>query len=292
LSGVEQSVYEYTAGSTLTNYFSGATEKDIQTLTIADYTFFLNTTKTTAVSNDLTSRAVAGNTQVFQGMVVVKQGYSGRSSQSPSGLVSYNIKIVDKTTGNTYATSSGNSDGFSNTSPSAIATAIANNISVTAGTAFATGNYRILAEGSNVYILHQTIDFEILVDDGYGGTLFYGVKDSIQNFTDLPSIAPDKFKTKIAGMPDDEGDEYYVNHISSQPNIYSGGTDVTTPRGIKGISDGYWEESVAPAITYKLDPASMPHALIKIDTNKFLFTPVNGDNTKSYGGTAFTQSKQ
>lgn len=290
LAGAEQTFYEYETGVTLTNYFSGVTEDTFKTLTIADYSFLVNSNKVIANLGTLTTGPVAGSTNVYQGMIVVKQGYSGRSTQSPSGLVTYSIKIVNKTTGDTYATSTSNSDNFANTSPSAIATSIVANMSVVAGSAFATGSYRILAEGSNVYIQHESVDFDLVVDDGYAGTLFYGVKDSIQNFTDLPTISSHLFNTKVAGLPSSTGDEYYVRHISEQATNYSSGSAGTTPKGIKGISDGYWEESVAVGVTYLLNPATMPHALVKIASNKFLFTPLNGDTTKSYGGTAYTSA--
>jgi hypothetical protein len=291
LDGTEQTVYEYEAGVSLTNYFNNATSSSVKSLTIADYTFLVNSNKTVSTLNDTTSRALAGNTQVYQGMIVVKQGYTGKSTQSPSGLITYSVKIVDKTTGAVYATSTSNSDNFSDASPNAIASSIVSNLSLTINTQFSIGNYRIFASGSNVYIQHESIDFDIVADDGYAGTLFYGIKNEVQNFTDLPVFAPHLFVTKIAGFPEEVGDEYYVRHISSQPDTYSQGTSSSVPKGIRGISAGYWEECVAPTVTYKLDTASMPHTLVKIGDGKFLFTPVNGDSSKSYGGVAYTSSK-
>jgi hypothetical protein len=301
LAGTEQTFYEYSTGNTLTNYFSGATETSVKSLTIADYTFFVNSNKVVAESNSLTSRALAGSSQVYQGMIVVKQGYAGRGSNTPSGEVSWNYKIVAKGTGTIYATGTGTSDGFDaytgvdvgGNTPVAIAKALVTGLSVTAGTAFASGNYRIFSEGSNVYIQHESVDFDIVTDDGYGQTLFYPIKDQIQNFSDLPTIAPHNFVTKIAGLPEDTGDEYYVKHTSSAPSAYlpNGSSGSTTPKGVLGISDGVWEECVAPAVKYKFDVATMPHALVKIASGKFLFTPLNGDNAQSYGGTAYTQSK-
>jgi hypothetical protein len=311
LAGNEQTFYEYTAGSTLTNYFSGATANSVKSLTIADYTFFVNSNKVVAKSADLTPRAFSGSTQVYQGMIVVKQGYAGRDRNNPSGKITWNYKIVSKA-GVTFATGTGNSgtghvsdpsggtDGFDafkatdgGNTPVAIAKALVAGLSVTAGTAFATGNYRIFSEGSNVYIQHESVDFDIVTDDGYGQTLFYAIKDEVQNFSDLPSIAPHKFITKIAGLPEDTGDEYYVSHNSAVKSVYSpsGSSDTSTPKGVLGISDGVWEEVVAPGIQYKFDTATMPHALVKIASGKFLFTPLNGDNAQSYGGTAYTSSQ-
>jgi hypothetical protein len=311
LAGNEQTFYEYTAGSTLTNYFSGATSNSVKSLTIADYTFFVNSNKVVAKSADLTPRAFSGSTQVYQGMIVVKQGYAGRDRNNPSGKITWNYKIVSKA-GVTFATGTGNSgtghvsdpsggtDGFDafkatdgGNTPVAIAKALVAGLSVTAGTAFATGNYRIFSEGSNVYIQHESVDFDIVTDDGYGQTLFYAIKDEVQNFTDLPTIAPHKFVTKVAGLPEDTGDEYYVSHNSAVNSVYfpSGSSGTSTPKGVLGISDGVWEEVVAPGIQYKFDTTTMPHALVKIASGKFLFTPLNGDNAQSYGGTAYTDSK-
>ena len=312
LAGNEQTFYEYSSGNTLTNYFSGATEISVKSLTIADYTFFVNSNKVVAESSSLTSRALAGSTQVYQGMIVVKQGYAGREKNNPSGKITWNYKIVAKGTGIIYATGTGNSgeghvsnpsggtdgfDAFKDTdggnTPVAIAKALIAGLSVTPNTPFSLGNYKIFSEGSNVYIQHESVDFDIITDDGYGQILFYPIKDQVQNFTDLPTIAPHNFVTKVAGLPEDTGDEYYVKHNSSAPTSYlpSGFNSTTTPKGVLGISDGVWEECVAPAVKYKFDETTMPHALVKIATGKFLFTPLNGDNTKTYGGTAYTKSQ-
>jgi hypothetical protein len=311
LDGTEQTFYEYSTGNTLTNYFSGATEQSVKTITIADYTFFVNSNKVVLKDNALTSRALAGSTQVYQGMIVVKQGYSGRGSNTPSGKVTWNWKIVGKN-GTIFATATGNSgdggnstgfdewatSGIGGNSPEAVARTLAKsaNITIVSGTTFAVGQYRIVQSGSIVYIQHESVDFDIITDDGYGQTLFYAVKDSSQNFTDLPTTAPHNFITKISGLPEDAGDEYYVKHISTSPLGYTGGSADTTPKGVLGISDGVWEESVAPGIQYKFNSSTMPHALVRIapavgaTPAKFLFTPLNGDNSVSYGGTAYTSA--
>lgn len=317
LDGTEQTFYEYSAGNTLTNYFTGATEQSVKTITIADYTFFVNSNKVVLKDNALTSRALAGSTQVYQGMIVVKQGYSGRGNNVPSGKITWNWKIVGKN-GTIFATATGNSgDGGANSSvvgttgfdewttsgiggnsPEAIAKSLAKpaNITIVGGTTFASGQYKITQLGSIVYIQHESVDFDIITDDGYGQTLFYAVKDSSQNFTDLPTTAPHDFITKISGLPEDAGDEYYVKHISTSPLGYTDGSAGTTPKGILGISDGVWNEAVAPGIQYKFDSSTMPHALVRIapavgaTPAKFLFTPLNGDNSVSYGGTAYTSA--
>jgi hypothetical protein len=308
LDGNEKNVI-YAGGSQagINSYLSGLTTEvlgsSIKTLSIADYTFFLNSSKLTAMSNTLSSRATAGvgGTEVYQGMIVVKTGYTGNSRSNPSGVISWSAKIVHPTSSVVYATASGTSDAWNenNTTsdntkkggtPSIIASDIASKF--TFSNSFNVYG-RVVASGSNVIIQSTQNDFKIVIDDGYAGTLFYAVKDNVQNFTDLPVIAPHGFISKITGTPDVSGDEYYVRHTSNYISGFlpSDANGSSTPAGIFAVNEGSWEESVSPAIKFKIDPATMPHALVKLDASNFLFTPINGatatynlspSGTKSY----------
>jgi len=275
----------------INTYLSGITTEvlgsNIKTLSIADYTFFLNSLKTTAMSNTLSSKATAGigGTAVFQGMVVVKTGYTGHSEQEPEGDISWSVRIVG-TNNVVYASASGSSDAWNlpKASTGGMPTTIAADIAskLNAGIVNNFGTYgRIAVSGSNVIIQSSQNDFKIIVDDGYAGSIFYGVKDNVQSFTDLPVIAPHKFLTKITGEPASAGDEYYAEHISNYTGEFLVGGANTSPVGIFAVNEGPWQETRASGIKYLLDSSTMPHALVRLDANNFLFTPLNG-NTATY----------
>jgi hypothetical protein len=303
LDGNEKNVLYYGNNQTAVNsYLSGITTEtlgqNIKSLSIADYTFLVNSAKITSLSSDISSKATAGvgGIQVNQGMVVVKTGYTGNNRQRPSGQISWSVQVIG--TNNTpYISASGTSTDWNPDSaslggtPSVIATDIATKLNASATTAWKT-NGRIASFGSNVYIQNSALDFKIIVDDGYAGTIFYSVKDNVQNFTDLPIIAPHGFIAKITGIPDSTGDEYYVKHTSNYTGAFLDGGSSSTPVGIFAVNEGTWSETGGPGITYKLDSSSMPHAIVKLDANNFLFTPLNG-TTATYtlgGGSSGTKS--
>ena len=294
LDGNEKNViYAGNSQAGINSYLSGITTEvlgtSIKTLSIADYTFFLNSAKTTAMANTLSSRATSGigGPQVYQGMVVVKAGYTGNSRSNPSGVVSWSVKVVHPTSGIEYATASGTSDDWNenNTSsdatkkggtPSVIASDIASKFTFT--NSFNVYG-RIVASDSNVIIQNTQLDFKIIVSDGYAGSIFYEVKDNVQNFTDLPITAPHGFISKITGIPDSAGDEYYVKHISNSISGFlpAGSNGSSTPAGIFAVNTGIWEETISPAIKFKIEPSTMPHAIVKLNDSNFLFTPINGE---------------
>jgi hypothetical protein len=296
LDGNEKNVI-YAGGSQagINSYLSGITTEvlgsSIKTLSVADYTFFLNSSKNTAMLNTLSPKATAGGggTEAYQGIVVVKTGYTGHSDQEPSGAINWSIRVVG-VDGSfpVYASASGSSDAWNLPKasiggvPKTIASDIATKLNAGIANAFGSGGV-IVASGSNVYIQSTINNFKIIVDDGYAGSIFYAVKDNVQNFTDLPVIAPHGFIAKITGLPDSSGDEYYVNHTSNYlgsgstlSQEFIGGFGNTNPRGIFAVNEGPWSETRGAGIKYQIDPATMPHALVKLNENNFLFTPING----------------
>lgn len=282
-----------------TEAFFNTNKEKYKNLSIADFTFLLNNDKVVQMSENVTSKAttqLVGGTQVNQGLVVVKTGYTGNSRQRPSGEILWSVKVVSSSTGAVFASATGNSTEWNPDSaslggtPSVIASSIASklNAGVVAGSGWAGGN--IVSNGYVVAIQHPTQNFKIVVEDGYSGSLFYSVKDNVQNFSDLPLIAPHKFKTTIVGLPTEEGDEYYVEHTSNSTGAteYTGGGSSTSPLGIFALNEGTWSESVASGIKYKLNPETLPHCIVKLSNDTFLFTPLDG-HTATYnlgeGGT-------
>lgn len=94
-----------------------------------------------------------------------------------------------------------------------------------------------------------------------------GITNSVQSFTQLPTLAPQGYQVRIVGDPGNRYDTYYVKFQVRQ----GGGT----------FGEGSWEETVAPGVEYKINPATMPHVLVRLASGQFYFGPANGT---TYGG--------
>ena len=92
-------------------------------------------------------------------------------------------------------------------------------------------------------------DYTIETSDGSGNTGMYSVRDEIQDFTKLPFHANATSKIKITGQEADRLGDYWVEYVS----------------------DGVWEECIAPAVSAGLNNATMPHALINNNDGTFTF---------------------
>lgn len=293
LAGNEKSVINYDGSETyLTSYLSGLNtetlgNKNIDVLTIADYSILTNKSKIVALTNDLSPRALTNTTlansyQVYQGIILVKTGYTGYSGQSPSGQISWSGKITQN--GTTYSVS-GNSDEWNTGGLGGVPATLASSIATKFNAVLSSTAIRVHLVGTNVYF-QSVSDFDLEVNDGYGGTLFYPIVKEVQNFTDLPTQAHHNFVTKVAGMPDSAGDEYYVAHKSSILNTWlTGGGATPSVAGNQGsadkpnlyaVGDGVWEESIKPGEKYKFDYSTLPHAIVKLSSTTFLVTPLNG----------------
>lgn len=102
--------------------------------------------------------------------------------------------------------------------------------------------------GSLLYLTSAT-DFTIRVEDGQGGEAMRAIKDTVQSFTDLPRGGKEGFRVKIRGSQGSTDDDYYVEYEGNET----------------------WKECPASGVLTSLDPATMPHALIKQTDGSFTF---------------------
>ncbi|MDP6213162.1 MAG: hypothetical protein QGF32_06415, partial [Candidatus Thalassarchaeaceae archaeon] len=123
--------------------------------------------------------------------------------------------------------------------------------------------------GSVVYV-SQSTDFSASGSDGLGGQGLVVIKDTIQNVTDLPLEGKDGFRVKVAGQPADNRDDYWVVFVADNG---SGGS-------------GHWEETRGPNTSYKIDPSTMPHVLIRQADGEFRLAPCDG-STYEIDGTEY-----
>ena len=85
---------------------------------------------------------------------------------------------------------------------------------------------------------------------------FYKSADAINV---LPTVAPDGFILKIVGEDVNRADDYYVQFETSDGSSFGTGS---------------WKECCSPDIEYQINPATMPHALIRQGDGTFLFTTI------------------
>jgi hypothetical protein len=260
MSGVAQTVVTRGDPSAL-NYLPANCAKNIKCLTVADYTLVLNKDKTTAMDPSVSY------TRPYEALVFVSQGaYSAEYSVTLDGT-KYTVKSGDgsATSGTNFASVSNGTAPTDTTWPSkqqASTTKIAEFLAAAIRTNTnydATGS--VVQIGSTIYIKRDNdAAFTIAVSDSQSGNGLKLINEEVQSFLDLPAEGKHDFTVKVAGEPDDEGDEYWVKFEASN--------------GTQGT--GVWKETSAPAIPYFLEPATLPHAIIRLANGTFLFTPLDG----------------
>lgn len=104
--------------------------------------------------------------------------------------------------------------------------------------------------------------------DSYGDQASQIIKDKVDNFDALPLPAKNNMVVEITGDATNKFDNYFVKFIES-----SGG-------------DGVWEETVAPAIKYKISETTLPHVLIRTADGNFRFTQCDG-SSYTISGTSY-----
>ena len=278
--------YSYLGGGSVNDL-----ERDLTLTTIADYTFVCNRNKTIAMTNDTIAER---DPEAF---VWVKTGNYGTTYtitvellDSSGSTVGSTLVVNQKTL---HPDSSGiptSVDGYLDASGATIdgeffpegtsvidTRLIAAQLTVLLNNNFAApSNFSDLTATRTDYGIHivlntnnpanpTVVDFRVSVGDGLSGEGLRVIGEEVQAFEYLPVIAPDGIVTKIEGLPEVNEDDYYVKF---EANV----------QGETG--EGVWVETVAPGLSYRLDSATMPHALIrKFDGNGdpyFMFTPIDG----------------
>jgi hypothetical protein len=221
-------------------------DADIEALTVADYTFFIN--KKTEVAKDV---AVS-------------------SSQNPKALISFGTiqpgsRIQVRINGSLVA-----DEIISDTDPSELETNdAASRIRadlVASGYNSGSWSCSLTESGGSVIHLENTAgsDFNVTVRDGSNGLGIKVIKDKIQYFEDLPRQGKNGFTVKIAGDPVTGFGSYWVK--------FTGDND--------GIAT--WEEALEPGLLTSLDASTMPHSLIRNSDGTFTFDQVSWD-TRNVG---------
>jgi len=220
----------------------------IKTVTIADFTFVVNTSITTAMD----SAVSPGN--ITQAVVFI----NAVSDKTTYSVTVDGVTVTDDTT----------SDSTLST------TQVASDLQ--SGLNSGLTGFTIARNGPVIHIKkNDGSNFSIDGNDTQGNTQLTVVKDSVQRFTDLPTVSPNGYVVEIKGDESTNFDNYYVKFVTNNGGAFE---------------EGQWEESVEAGIPFKFNYDTMPHVLIRQADGNFRFARVDGD-TYTISGTTYTLPK-
>lgn len=247
-------------------YLSGITSPSSQlaATTIADYTFIVNKTKV------VTKGTTKSSSRPHEAMIYVKQG---------DYKTDFKITIKD-TSDNVLATASKTTKDASSTAnqddirTNKIAEDLYNQLVSHQETPEATeenpnptpvtvglpAGYSVELIGNVIYISSATNDFRVTTTDSRGDTYLLAFKGQTEDFNKLPPKGKLGFTIKVMGDTDQKQDDYYVS------------LQDTTGNGIY-----VWQETIADNIDVEINPATMPHKLVRESNGTFTFEPVEWD---------------
>jgi len=232
-----------------TAYLNTSTPRSVmKTVTIADFTFVVNTSITAAMDSTL-----SGGTGT-KAIIFINQATADTT---------YSVTIDGVTvTDNTHNDSTLSTD----TIAADLKTGLDSGLT----------GFTITRNGPVLYVRkNDNSNFSIDGSDTQGDTKMTIIKDSVQRFTDLPTVSPNGYVVEIKGDEDTNFDNYYVKFVTNNGGAFE---------------EGQWEETVEAGITFKFDYATMPHVLIRQADGNFRFARVDGD-TYTAGGQSFTLPK-
>ena len=223
-----------------TNYLNTSTPRSVmKTVTIADFTFVVNTSITAAMDSTL-SGGTGTKAIIFINQATANTTYS---------VTIDGVTVTDNTSGD------------STLSTDTIAADLKSGLDA------GLSGFTIVRNGPVLYVRkNDNSNFSIDGSDTQGDTKMTIVKDSVQRFTDLPTVSPHGYVVEVKGDQDTNFDNYYVKFVGNN----------TTTDGV--VEEGQWEETVEAGIKFKFDYATMPHVLVRQADGNFRFAKVDGDS--------------
>ena len=231
-----------------TNYLNTSDPRSVmKTVTIADFTFVVNTSITTAMDTAVSNSA----SNITQAVIFIKQA----TSKTTYSVTVDGVTVTDDTTGNDPL------------STDTVASDLAGGLN-----SGLTG-FTIARNGPVIHIKkNDGSNFSIDGNDSQGNTKMTIIKDTVQQFTDLPNVSPNGYVVEIVGDEGTAFDNYYVKFTTNNGNAFE---------------EGQWQETVEAGIPFKFNYDTMPHVLIRQADGNFRFARVDGD-TYTISGTDFT----
>jgi len=185
------------------SYLSCTTPRSqIKTITIADFTFVVNTTISTAMDSTLSA---------------------GSGTQA---IVFFN-QVTDNTTYTVTVDGVTVNKDTSSDNPLSTATVAT---AIKSGLDSGLSGFTIARNGPVLHIKkNDNSNFSIDSTDTQGNTHITTVKNTVQQFSDLPTVAPNGMVVEVKGDEQTNFDNYYVKFVTN-----NGGT----------FEEGQWEESI------------------------------------------------
>mgnify|MGYP003134708710 FL=1 len=251
-------------------YLSSSDPKNqFKTVTIADYTFVVNTSITPKMQDVSTVGPLvsAGGSLIYlsnQAIVFFNQ-------------VSANTEYTLEVDGRKCVYDSGSSNLRTTRIASKLRAGLLANEADVTETGTALSGFTITRNGSVLWIYKDdNSSFNIDVNDSQGNSQITLIKDSVQTFTDLPTVAPKDYVVTVKGDDTTNFDNYYVKFVTNNDQAFE---------------EGQWEETTQLGIKYKFDYSTMPHLLIRQDDGNFRFAKADGDTyTASTSNATWSQS--
>ena len=231
------------------SYFSSvvSAKSDIRAASIADYTFISNT-KAAPAMDPAVAPAIA-RPSTHEALVWVKAANYGQTYK-----VNVNGTQATITTPVAAVVVTGSTTTENRISSEDIAASISSALSGVAGVT--------MTRVGSVLHLRSSSPITVAASDARANADITAITNAVQAFTELPTIAPEGYQVEILGDPGNKFDGYYVEF---------------NPRSGAGtFGEGAWEETVSPGVEYKLNPATMPHLLVRLPDGTFYFGPANG----------------
>lgn len=123
------------------------------------------------------------------------------------------------------------------------------------------GTFTIAKIGNGLSIKrNNNADFTIDATGGLSGQAIIAYKGSVSTVADLPPTCENDFIFRVANLDNASGDDYFVKFKVD---------------GTGSSGSGIWEETVAPDIELFIDPATMPHVVIREANGTFTFRSLN-----------------
>jgi hypothetical protein len=234
-----------------TTYLNTSDPRSVmKTVSVADYTFVVNTSITAAMDSTLSE----ASSNITQAVVFINQV----SDKTTYSLTVDGVTVTDDTSSD------------STLSTTQVATDLVSGLN-----SGLTG-FTIARNGPVIHIKKSDgSNFSIDGNDTQGNTHMTVVKDSVQRFTDLPTVSPNNYVVEVKGDETTDFDNYYVKFVTNNGNAFE---------------EGQWEECVSPGIEFKFNYDTMPHVLVRQADGNFRFARVDGD-TYTISGTDYTLPK-
>lgn len=225
---------------------TGNPQKDLRMITVADYTFVVNTTKTVEVNDGSLSNG--GNFQDnVDGLINVRGGQYGR-------------KLVVTINGTTVEHQLPSGSNATEDPPKVDAQAIAEALAVLLRAALPSWTFDVGTGYIHVQAPSGTTINEFITKDGYADQLISPVTHYAQSFSKLPLNAPDGYLVKIVGDTSKTADQYYVKYDKTQK---------------------VWKETIGWNVTTLLHFHTMPWALVRAADGQFDFNWHNWEPRKA-----------